>query len=198
VGLSSLHARSLDPDNARMLFAARLRLALIIPALPVVLLGCAGSGGTPELKGTGVFIHIQASGQNIDVPKLGTLGQSYGPRLYPEIPDYDIPNVPDVGPIYVNIPDFPASTVEGLEWHGYRLGGNTPPGSRSTATVADWKAVPLTVTAQSTGASKVVKIVVAAADAKTGRWKPELNHEYFGITIGSGPADKTVWAVRIK
>ncbi|HMC78848.1 MAG TPA: hypothetical protein VKH34_16985 [Vicinamibacterales bacterium] len=179
-----------------MLFAARLRLALILPVLPVVLLGCAGSGGLPELKGTGVFIHVQASGMEIEVPKLGTLGQSYGPRLYPEIPDYDIPAVPDVGPIYVNIPNFPVSTLEGIEWHGYRLGGNTPPGSRSTATVADWKAVK--VTAEPTKVAGLFKIVVAAADAKTGRWKPELNHEYFGITTGSGVADKTVWAVRIK
>lgn len=139
---------------------------------------------------------IQSAGTVIAVPKLGTLGQSYGPRLYPEIPDYDIPNVPDVGPIYVNIPDFPASTVEGIEWHGYRLGGNTPPGSRSTATAADWKAVK--VTTEQTKVPGLIKILVAAADPKTGHWKPELSHEYFGLTTGASPADRTVWAVRIK
>ena len=80
-----------------MLLRARLRIALIIAALPLGFLGCSASGGLPELKGTGVFIHVQASGMEIEVPKLGTLGQSYGPRLYPEIPDYDIPAVPDVG-----------------------------------------------------------------------------------------------------
>src|SRR5215212_4029658 len=161
-----------------MPFRARLPIAAVAFALPWLVAGCNASGGVPEIKGTGVF--IQAAGTLIEVPKLGTLGQSYGPRLYPELPDYGIPVVPDVGPIYVNVPGFSAATVEGIEWHGYRLGGNGSVGSRSTATVQDWKAV--RVTTEQTKVPGLIKVVVAGADAKTGRWKPELQHEYFGIT----------------
>lgn len=177
-----------------MSFRARWRLALLTLPFPLLLAGCNQSGKLPEIKGTGVF--IQTAGTLIEVPKLGTLGQSFGPRLYPEIPDYDIPAVPDVGPIYVNIPGFPISTVEGIEWHGYRLGGNSSPGSRSTATTADWKEV--RVTTEPTTLPGLFKVVVAAADANTGRWKPEISHEYFGLTTDGGSRDRPVWAVRIK
>src|SRR5687768_1084336 len=176
-----------------MPFRARLHLVVAL-ALAFAIAGCDQSVRVPEIKGTGVF--IQAGGTLIEVPKLGTLGNSYGPRLYPDLPEYDIPVVPDVGPIYVNIPGLQAATLEGLEWHGYRLGGNAPPGSRSTATMQDWKSV--RVTTEETKVPGLFKVVVAAADARTGRWKPELNHEYFGITAGGGNKDKPVWAVRIK
>jgi hypothetical protein len=169
-------------------------LRLLALALLGLLAGCSDPGKLPEIKGTGVF--IQSAGALIEVPKLGTLGTTYGPRLYPELPDYDIPVVPDVGPIYVNIPGFPLSTLEGIEWHGYRLGGNGAVGSRSTATPADWKSV--RVTAEQTRVPGLLKIVVAAADATTGRWKPELSHEYFGITTGDRFKGSPVWAVRIK
>jgi hypothetical protein len=173
----------------------RARLYLVVAlALGSSLAGCNDSGRVPEIKGTGVF--IQAAGTLIEVPKLGTLGNSYGPRLYPDLPEYDIPVVPDVGPIYVNIPGVPVATLEGLEWHGYRLGGNAPPGSRSTATMQDWKSV--RVTTEQTTTPGLFKVVVAAADARTGRWKPELSHEYFGITHDGGNKDKPVWAVRIR
>ena len=177
-----------------MPFRARLRFALVALALPLLLIRCNDSGKLPEIKGTGVF--IQSAATLVEVPKLGTLGQSFGPRLYPELPEYDIPVVPEVGPIYVNIPDFPVSTLEGIEWHGYRLGGNSPVGSRSTATAQDWKSV--RVTTEQTKVPGLFKVVVAAADARTGRWKPESSHEYFGLTTDGGSKDRPVWAVRIK
>ena len=132
----------------------------------------------------------------MQVPKLGTLGSTYGPRLYPEIPDYDIPVVPAVGPMYVNIPEFSVSTLKGIEWHGYRLGGNSSVGSPSTATAQDWKSVRLTT--EQTKTPGLFKIVVSTADASTGRWRPELSHEYFGLTIDGGYKGGPVWAVRIK
>lgn len=177
-----------------MPFRARLRMVVVLLVLPLLPIGCNGSGALPEIKGTGVF--IQAAGTLVNIPKLGTLGTSYGPRLYPEIPDYDIPVVPDVSPIYVNIPDFPISTVKGIEWHGYRLGGNGSVGSPSTATPQDWKSVQ--VTTAPTKIPGLFKIVVATAEASTGRWKPELSHEYFGLTIDGGYKGGPVWAVRIK
>jgi hypothetical protein len=167
---------------------------VVVLVLASAIAGCDQSGKVPEIKGTGVF--IQAAGTLIEVPRLGTLGNSYGPRLYPDLPEYDIPVVPDVGPIYVNIPGLSVATLEGLEWHGYRLGGNAPAGSRSTARVQDWKSVP--VITEQTKVPGLFKVVVAAADARTERWKPELNHEYFGITTDGGYKDKPVWAVRIK
>ena len=175
---------------------ARQRLVLVALALPLLLVGCNPSGKLPEINGTGVFMLIQSVDKLIEVPKLGTLGSNYGPRLYPELPEYDIPVVPDVGPIYVNIPDFPVATLEGIEWHGYRLGGNASVGSRSTATAQDWKSV--RVTTEPTKVPGLFKVVVAAADAGTGRWKPELNHEYFGLTTDGGSKGRPVWAVRIK
>jgi hypothetical protein len=80
-------------------------------------------------QGEGVF--IQLPGTLVEVPKLGTLGNSYGPRLYPEIPDYDIPLVPDVGPMYVNIPDFPVSSLKGSSGTGIGSAGTPPPGVRA-------------------------------------------------------------------
>ena len=173
---------------------ARPRLTTAALVLPLLLAGCGASGQLPEIKGTGVF--IQSADTLVPVPKLGTLGNTYGPRLYPEIPDYDIPVVPDVGPIYVNLPDFPVSTLKGIEWHGYRLGGNGSVGSPSTATPQDWKAVRLTT--EQTKTPGLFKIVVSTADAGTGRWKPELSHEYFGLTVDGGYKGGPVWAVRIK
>ena len=148
----------------------------------------------PEITRTGVF--IQSGDEVIEIPKLGTLGSMYGPRLYPEIPDDSIPVVADVGPIYVNLPDVPATTLKGIEWHGYRLGGNGSVGSRSTATPEEWKSV--AITAEPTGTAGVFKVVVSAADAKTGRWKPEISHEYFGLTAGDGYKAGPVWAVKIR
>lgn len=177
-----------------MIFRARLRVAAVALALSSLLAGCNASGGLPEIKGTGVF--IEKNGTLVEIPKLGTLGNTYGPRLYPEIPDYSIPLVIDVSPIYVNIPDFPIATLKGIEWHGYRLGGNGSVGSPSTATAQDWKSIH--VTSEQTKIPGLYKIVVSTADAKTGRWKPELNHEYFGITTDGGYKGGPVWAVRIK
>jgi hypothetical protein len=177
-----------------MAFRARLCAVALSLALPWLLAGCAGLGGLPDIKGTGVF--IEKNGELVEIPKLGTLGTTYGPRLYPEIPDYSIPLVVDVSPIYLNIPDFPISTLKGIEWHGYRLGGNGSVGSPSTATPQDWKSIH--VTSERTKIPGLYKIVVSGADARTGRWKPELSHEYFGITIDGGYKASPIWAVRIK
>ena len=176
--------------------AVRVRLcaAALSLALPGLLAACNGSGGLPDIKGTGVF--IEKNGALVEIPKLGTLGTTYGPRLYPEIPDYNIPLVVDVSPIYVNIPDFPIATLKGIEWHGYRLGGNGSVGSPSTATPQDWKSIH--VTSEQTKIPGLYKIVVSTADATTGRWKPELSHEYFGITTDGGYKPSPIWAVRIK
>ena len=159
----------------------------------LLMAGCSKSGDLSEIKQTGIFTQI---GKNfVEIPKLGTLGTTYGPRLYPDN-DYDIPVVTDVGPIYVNIRDFPVSTVKGIEWHGYRLGGIGSVDSRSTATPLDWKNV--AVVTKPTKIPGLFKIVVGAADAKTGRWKPELSHEYFGVTLDTGYKPSPIWAVRIK
>ena len=174
----------------------RVRTAVAALAVPMLFIGigCNESGRLPEIKRIGVF--TESAGTLLEIPKLGTLGTSYGPRLYPELPDYDIPVVADVGPIYVNIPDFQASSLKGIEWHGYRLGGNGSVGSPSTATPQDWKSVG--VTSEQTGTPGLFKVVVSTADARTGRWKPELSHEYFGITIDGGFKGGPIWAVRIK
>lgn len=179
-----------------MLFSSRSRTALLTVMLALFLIGCGQRGDTPEIKGVGVFTYTADT--LIEMRKVGTLGMTYGPRLYPEIPDYDIRVVPDVGPMYVNLPDFPVSTVKGIEWHGYRLGGNASPGSStpSTATPQDWKYV--RVVSEPTKTPGLFKIVVGTADASTGRWKPEINHEYFGLTIDDGQKGSPVWAVRIK
>ena len=156
--------------------------------------GCNGVGGNPEIKTTGMFTERNA--ELVEIPKLGTLGNSYGPRLYPEIPDYDILLVVDVGPIFVNIPGLDPTKLKGIEWHGYRLGGNASAGSRSTATADDWKAV--SIVTEPTKTAGLFKVMVAKADPKTGRWKPEINHEYFGLTVDEGYKPSPIWAVRIK
>ena len=171
----------------------RSRIHPLALVLVLIAVGC-NKTGEPEIKKTGLF--TQSGKTLLEIPKLGTLGSSYGPRLYPEIPDYDIPVVPDVGPIYVNVPDLPVSKLKGIEWHGYRLGGNASPGSPSTATPQDWKAV--TVVTEPTPTAGVFKVVVGTADPKTGRWRPEISHEYFGLTIDSGYKPSPIWAVRIK
>lgn len=172
----------------------RCAIVSLALALPLTVVGCIGAGGDPEIEKVGVF--TQRGADLIEIPKLGTLGNSYGPRLYPEIPDYDIPLVVDVGPIFVNIPDLPAAKLKGIEWRGYRLGGNASADMRSTATADDWKAV--SIVTEPTKTAGIFKVVVAKADPKTGRWKPELNHEYFGITVDEGFKPSPIWAVRIK
>ena len=173
---------------------SRSPLRLFALLLVLIAAGCKWPGGTPEITKTGLF--TQRGADLIEIPKLGTLGNSYGPRLYPEIPDYDIPLVVDVGPIYVNIPDLAASKLKGIEWHGYRLGGNGSVGSRSTATPDEWKAV--SIVTEPTGTTGIFKVVVDKADPKTGHWKPEISHEYFGLTVDEGYKPGPIWAVRIK
>jgi hypothetical protein len=181
-------------DNARMSSSPRLRAA---PTLLVLLLTagrCNKAGDIPEIKQPGIF--TTSGGYTVEVRKLGTLASTYGPRLYPELPEYDIPVVTDVGPMYVNIPELPVNNLKGIEWHGYRLGGNGSVGSPSTATAQDWKSVPVAVEATKTPG--VFKVVVAAADPKTGRWKPESNHEYFGLALDAGYKGGPIWAVKLK
>jgi hypothetical protein len=181
-------------DNARMPSPSRSLVVAWLALAPLLLIGCDRTGSPPELKQVGIFTHSKNG--LVEMRKFGTLSTTYGPHLFPELPEYDVPVVDDVGPMYVNIPDFPVSSVKGLEWHGYRLGGNTSAGRPSTATPQDWKSV--RVVTEQTKTPGVVKIVVATADASTGRWKPELSHEYFGLTIEGGASGNPVWAVRIK
>jgi hypothetical protein len=178
-------------DNAAMPFPSRSHVALLALSL---LAGCAKTGGTPEIKQIGVF--TQADDTLVEMRKVGTLGTTYGPRLYPELPEYDVPVVTFVGPMYINIPDVPVSALKGIEWHGYRLGGNGSVGTPSAATPQDWKSVQ--VVTEQTKTPGLFKVVVATADASTGRWKPELSHEYFGLTVDGGYKGSPVWAVRIK
>ena len=172
----------------------RLRTCPLALALLLIATGCGKGPGTPEIKQTGIF--TEAGGGLVEMRKLGTLGTTYGPRLYPDLPEYDIPTVSDVGRIYVNIPDVAVSSLKAIEWHGYRLGGNGSAGSPSTATPQDWKSV--AITRESTTMAGVYRVVVAAADARTGRWKPESNHEYFGLTVDGGYKGGPIWAVKIK
>lgn len=171
-----------------------LRVLSPVVILLLTVVGCNKAGGTPEIKQPGIF--TMSGGYLVEMRKLGTLGNTYGPRLYPEIPEYDIPVVSEVGPIFVNLPDVPVSKLKGIEWRGYRLGGNTPAGSRSTATPQDWKAV--AIVTEPTATAGLFKVVVASANAKTGRWKPESNHEYFGLTVDAGYRDSPIWAVKIQ
>jgi hypothetical protein len=172
------------------------RLRVVSPVLILLLsvAGCNPAGEIPEIKEPGIF--TLSRGYLVEMRKLGTLANTYGPRLYPEIPEYDIPVVTEVGPIYVNIPDLPVTSLKGIEWHGYRLGGNAPVGSRSTAVPQDWKTVPIVT--EPTKTPGLFKVVVSSADAKTGRWKPESNHEYFGLTVDAGYKGGAIWAVKIK
>jgi len=172
--------------------ASTLGSRLSVLALVLLIAGCRG-GGMPEIKQPGVF--IEADGYLVEIRKLGTLGWTYGPRLYPELPEYDIPAVTKVSPIYVNVPELATVTLKGVEWHGYRLGGNASPDTPSTATAQDWKAVP--IKKEPTSVPGIFKVVVAAADAQ-GRWKPESTHEYFGIAVDAGYKTGPIWAVKIK
>jgi hypothetical protein len=169
-----------------------LRSLLSVLALLLIAAGC-GTGGVPDLKQPGVF--IESDGYLVEIKKLGTLGTTYGPRLYPELPEYDIPAVTRVSPIYLNLPDLATAPLKGIEWHGYRLGGIASPDTPSSATPQDWKAVP--IKKESTSVPGIFKVVVAAADAQ-GRWKPEPTHEYFGIAVDAGYKAGAIWAVKIK
>jgi hypothetical protein len=171
---------------------SRVRSLPLVLALLVVTGGCR-SGGVPDLKKPGVFIEVD--GYLVEIQKLGMLGNTYGPRLYPELPEYNIPAVDMVSPIFLNLPELATATLKGIEWHGYRLGGNASPDRPSTATAADWKAVE--IKKESTSVPGVFKVVVAGADAQ-GRWKPESSHEYFGIAVDAGYEAGPVWAVKIK
>jgi hypothetical protein len=166
--------------------AVRFSLVLLLIA------GCRG-GGMPEIKKPGVF--IESDGYLVEIKKLGTLGTTYGPRIYPELPEYDIPAVTKVGPIYLNLPELATAPLKGIEWHGYRLGGNASPDTPSTASTQDWKAV--AIKKESTSVPGIFKIVVAAADAQ-GRWKPEPGHEYFGVAVDAGYKPAPIWAIKIK
>ena len=169
-----------------------VRSGLAVLALLLTAGGCR-AGGMPDIKQPGVF--IEADGYLVEIRKLGTLGTSYGPRVYPELPEYDIPAVTNISPIYLNLPELAAATLKGIEWHGYRLGGNASPDTPSTATPQDWKIVP--IRKEPTNVPGVFKVVVAAADAQ-GRWKPESTHEYFGIAVDAGYKAGPIWAVKIK
>ena len=170
------------------------RCGFLFSVLPLLLMtaGC-GAGSMPDIKQPGVF--IEADGYLVEIRKLGTLGAKYGPRLFPDLPEYDIPGVSRVSPIYLNLPELATATLKGIEWHGYRLGGNASPDVPSTATAQDWKPVP--IHKESTSVPGVFKVVVDAADAQ-GRWKPEPNHEYFGIAVDAGYKAGPIWAVKIK
>src|SRR4029079_8725421 len=115
--------------------SSTLRFHRSVLVLLLIAAGCSG-GGMPEIKQPGVF--IESNGYLLEIRKLGTLGWKYGPRVYPELPEYNIPAVSTVGPIYVNLPELPTETLKGVEWHGYRLGGNASPDTPSTATPQDW------------------------------------------------------------
>ena len=165
---------------------------LTVLALMLMTAGCR-AGAMPEITQPGVF--IEADGYLVEIKKLGTLGTTYGPRLYPELPEYNIPAVTRVSPIYLNLPELATAPLKGIEWRGYRLGGNASPDTPSTATAQDWKAVP--IKKEPTSVPGIFKVVVAAADAQ-GRWKPESAHEYFGIAVDAGFKTGPIWAVKIK
>ena len=171
---------------------SRFRSSLLVLTVLLITGGCRG-GGMPDIKQPGVF--IESDGFLVEIKKLGTLGNSYGPRLYPELPEYDIPAVAKVSPIYLNLPELATATLKGIEWHGYRLGGNASPDTPSTASPQDWKTVP--IKKEPTSVPGIFKVVVAAADAQ-GRWKPEPSHEYFGIVVDAGYKAGPIWAVKIK
>jgi hypothetical protein len=169
---------------------SRARLSAL--ALLLMTAGCR-TGSLPDIKQPGVF--IESDGFLVEIKKLGTLGATYGPRLYPELPEYDIAAVTAITPIYLNLPELATPPLKGLEWHGYRLGGNASPDTPSTATAQDWKIVP--IRRESTTVPGLFKVVVVGADAE-GRWKPESTHEYFGIAVDTGYKPGPIWAVKIK
>lgn len=169
-----------------------VRSRLSVLALLLLAAGCR-AGGMPDIKQPGVF--IESDGYLVEIKKLGTLGTTYGPRLYPELPEYDIPAVTKVSPIYLNLPELATAPLKGIEWHGYRLGGNASSDTPSSATPQDWKAVP--IKKEPTSVPGVYKVVAAAADAQQ-RWRPEPTHEYFGIAVDAGYKAGPIWAVKIK
>ena len=171
---------------------ARRALVCLLTAL-LLPTGCSRAGGTPEIKQPGMF--MQTGGYLVEIKKLGTLATAYGPRLFPELPDYNIPVVDEVGPIYVNLPEVTGAALKGIEWHGYRLGGNASVGAPSTAAPQDWKSIE--VVKEPTSTTGLFKIVVRGADAQ-GRWKPESSHEYFGVAIDGGYRGGPIWAVKMK
>jgi len=171
-----------------------VRAVLPVLMLLLALVSCNKASGTPEITQVGIFTF--SGDYVVEMRKLGTLANTYGPRLYPDIPEYDIQVVTDVGPIYINIPDLDVANLKGIEWHGYRLGGNGSVGARSTATPQEWKSV--AIATEPTNTKGIYKAVIGSADAKTGRWKPESNHEYFGITVEAGYKGGPIWAVKIK
>jgi hypothetical protein len=91
--------------RSRILPLALVQLLMVV--------GCNQTGGTPEIKQTGIF--TQSGGNLVEMRRLGTLATTYGPRLYPELPEYDIPVVSYVGPMYVNIPDVPVASLKGID-----------------------------------------------------------------------------------
>jgi hypothetical protein len=161
--------------------------ALLLPT------GCSRAGGVPEITQPGVF--IETAGYVVEIKQLGTLANAYGPRLFPELPEYNIPVVDRVSPIYVNLPELANAQFKGIEWHGYRLGGNASAGSPSTAKPDEWKAID--VVKEPTSTPGIFKVTVKGADAQ-GRWKPESSHEYFGIAVDGGYKGGPIWAVKIK
>ena len=165
----------------------------LLALLPVLLLTACGATGMPEITQKGVF--TETGGFLVEIKQLGTVANTYGPRLFPELPEYSIPVVDQVSPIYVNLPELANAQFKGIEWHGYRLGGNASPGSPSTAKPDEWKAID--VVKEPTSTAGVFKVTVKAADAK-GRWKPEPSHEYFGIAVDGGYKGGPIWAVKIK
>lgn len=169
-----------------------VRSRLSVLALLLLAAGCR-AGGMPDIKQPGVF--MESDGYLVEIKKLGTLGTTYGPRLYPDLPEYDIPAVTKVSPIYLNLPELATAPLKGIEWHGYRLGGNASPDTPSSATPQDWKAVP--IKKEPTSVRGIYKVVAAAADAQ-GRWRPEPTHEYVGIAVDAGYKAGPIWAVKIK
>jgi hypothetical protein len=56
----------------------------------------------------------------------------------------------------------------------------------------------VSIVTEPTETAGLVKVVVGKADPRTGRWKPEISHEYFGLTVDEGYKPSPIWAVRIK
>ena len=173
-----------SPARRALLF---ILTALLLPS------GCSRAGGTPDITQPGVF--IETAGYLVEIKQLGTLANTYGPRLFPELPEYNIPVVDQVSPIYLNLPDLSNAQFKGIEWHGYRLGGNASPGTPSTAKPDEWKAIE--VVKEPTSTAGIFKVTVKGADAQ-GRWKPESSHEYFGIAVDAGYKGGPIWAVKLR
>ena len=106
---------------------------------------------------------------------MGTLGTTFTDRVCTGATGTGSACQPArVSPIHVNLPELATATLKGIEWHGYRLGGNASPDTPSTATAQDWK--PVADNEEIDSVPGVFKVVVDAADAQ-GRWKPESTHK---------------------